>query len=42
MIQSRHIGILIMAQPIANQTRNPEVVGSIPGLDQWVKDRALL
>ena len=25
-----------------NPTRNLEVVGSIPGLTQWVKDRALL
>ena len=25
-----------------NPTRNPEVLGPIPGLDQWVKDPALL
>ena len=25
-----------------NQTRNHEVTGSIPGLDQWVKDPELL
>ena len=25
-----------------NPTRNHEVVGSIPGLDQWVKDPVLL
>ena len=26
----------------ANLTRNHEVVGSIPGLDQWVRDPVLL
>jgi len=25
-----------------NLTRNPEVAGSIPGLDHWVKDLVLL
>ena len=30
-----------MAQWFKNLTRNDEVVGSIPGLDQWVKDLAL-
>jgi len=36
------LGLPIVAQWLTNPTRNHEVVGSIPGLTQWVKDLALL
>ena len=35
------MGVPIVAQWLTNPTRNHEVVGSIPGLDHWVKDLAL-
>ena len=34
-------GVPIMAQWLTNQTRNHEVVGSVPALAQWVKGLAL-
>ena len=35
-------GVLIVVQWVKNPTSTLEVVGSIPGLAQWVKDKALL
>ena len=38
--RSSHCGSVV--NDYLNLTRNHEVVGSTPGLDQWVKDLALL
>ena len=39
---SENIGVPVVSQWLANPTRNHEVLGSVPGLAQWVKDQVLL
>ena len=39
--KNTNLGIPVVAQWLTNLTRNHEVVGSIPGLTQWVGDPVL-
>ena len=39
--QETGMGVPVVAQWLTNPTRNHEVVGSIPGLAQWVEDLVL-
>ena len=42
MIQKSLHGVPVVVQWLTNPTRNQEVVGSIPGLAQWIVDPVLL
>ena len=39
--KNRNLGVPVVAQWLTNPTRNHEVVASIHGLAQWVKDPEL-
>ena len=41
LIKIVKLGVPVVAQWLTNPTRNHTVVGSIPGLTQWVEDLVL-
>ena len=41
-LKNERSGVPVVVQQLMNLTRNHEVIGSIPGLSEWVKDLALL
>ena len=42
LINYSSLGVPVVAQWLTDPTGNHEVVGSIPGLTQWVEDPVLL
>ena len=40
-LKKKHLGVPVVAQQVTNPSCIQKVVGSIPGLTQWVKDPGL-